>query len=108
MHRRQEAEGSRRLAQALAHGARRCCWVAECGYDIVGVMCIVTRAGVKKPHWLIESIDIDEAHQGRGLTRMLLDAVRAEARLQRVRGLATLCSPKGRGDGDCLLRGQLY
>jgi len=34
--------------------------------------------------------------------------MRAEARLQRVRGLATLCSPKGRGDGDCLLRGQLY
>ena len=96
------------LARALAHDDALHCWVVECGHAIVGTMGVVARVGLKKPHWLIESIAVDAAHQGRGLTRLLLAAVRAEARLHKVRSLATQCSPRGRSDGDCLLKGRLY
>jgi GNAT superfamily N-acetyltransferase len=103
---REEATGF--LALALAHDSTLRCWVVERGHDIVGTMCVVARVGLKKPHWLIESIAIDAAHEGQGLTRLLLKEVRAEARLHKVRSLATQCSPRGRGDGDCLLKGRLY
>ncbi len=93
---------------ALAHEAARRCWVVECGHAIVGTMCVVARAGLTKPYWLIESIDVDAAHRGQGLTRLLLAAVRADARLHKVRRLATLCAPRWHGDGECLLRGRLY
>ena len=101
-------EASSFLALALAHDAAVRCWVAECGHTIVGTMCVVARVGLKKPYWLIESIAIDAAHEGHGLTRLLLNEVRAEARLHKVRSLATQCSPRGRSDGDCLLKGRLY
>ena len=96
------------LARALAHDDALRCWVVERGHAVVGTMCVVARVGLKKPHWLIESIAVDAGHQGQGLTRLLLAAVRAEARLHKVRSLATQCSPRGRSDGDSLLKGRLY
>ena len=102
------AHASDFLAQALAHDDALRCWVVEQGHAIVGTMCVVARVGLKKPHWLIESVAVDAAYQGRGLTRLLLEAVRADARLHKVRSVATQCSPLGRPDGDCLLKGRLY
>lgn len=85
------------LALALAHQATLRCWVVECGHAIVGTMCMVARVGLKKPHWLIESVAVDAAHEGRDLTWLPLAPFRAEARLHKVRS-----------DGECLLRGRLY
>jgi L-amino acid N-acyltransferase YncA len=94
---------------ATLRNERGCrCWVVESGSVIVATMSVLEEAGPEGTRWFIESIHIDQAHRKRGLTRLLLGAVRHEARRRKVRELTTLCAPQGRRGGDCLFQGRLY
>lgn len=101
-------DGSQRLAMRRLDEAETRCWVVECGQQVIAIMSILVEAGRRGPRWLIESIYVDGAHRGRGVTRMLLGAVRDDAKRQQVRQLKTLCSPQGRSDRQWPCLGRLY
>lgn len=103
--------GGRLIAGFLRRrsGINACrCWVVESGSVIVATMSVREETAPEGTRWFIESIYIDQAHRREGLTRLLLGAVRHEARRCKVRELTTLYSPQGRTDGDCLFHGRLY